>query len=174
MVIGAMDEQNIAEIIPNLLYLGSWKSARDWEVLSLFGITHVINLTEDKPNLFQDRDLSYCAFRIRDSEDEPIGNIFDRCISFICQAKREGGKVLVHCLGGVSRSATVCIAYLLFDDTDLSLEDASNRVKAKRPIVNPNPNFVRALQHYKEIIDNTLKDSSSSSSDSSDEDSDFL
>jgi protein-tyrosine phosphatase len=50
-------------------------------------------------------------------------------------------------LAGVSRSATVVVAYLM-TVTELSYSDALNAVKGARKIANPNFGFRRQLQNY--------------------------
>jgi atypical dual specificity phosphatase len=54
------------------------------------------------------------------------------------------GAVLVHCVAGVSRSASVVAAYLVAHH-GLSLADAMARVKRARPVAHPNAGFWRAL-----------------------------
>ncbi|CAG5124219.1 unnamed protein product, partial [Candidula unifasciata] len=60
---------------------------------------------------------------------------------------RKGGKTLVHCLAGVSRSATICIAYLV-KYQHMTLEEAYKHVKKRRPVIHPNPGFWRQLIDY--------------------------
>ncbi|KAF5275669.1 hypothetical protein FQA39_LY06781 [Lamprigera yunnana] len=60
------------------------------------------------------------------------------------------GVVLVHCYYGVSRSATVVIAYVMHKYS-LSYNDAFQKVKSKRAIVYPNQGFVSQLKLYKEM-----------------------
>ena len=49
-------------------------------------------------------------------DDVPSANLapyFDRTADKINDVVRRGGKVLVHCMAGISRSSTLCIAYLM-------------------------------------------------------------
>ena len=55
-----------------------------------------------------------------------------------------GGGVLVHCIAGVSRSATIVIAHLVAA-RGMSLLDAAGLVKAKRKVVLPNRGFFAEL-----------------------------
>lgn len=57
---------------------------------------------------------------------------------------RSKGKVLVHCVAGVSRSATLTIAYIM-QRSELSMMEAFKLVKRKRHIVAPNFNFMGQL-----------------------------
>ena len=61
--------------------------------------------------------------------------------------KQRGGKVLVHCRGGISRSATVCLAYLMYSRA-LRLDDAFDYVRARRRVISPNANFMMQLAQF--------------------------
>ncbi len=50
-------------------------------------------------------------------------------------------------LAGASRSATICIAYVMVV-TDLSFIDAMNSVKGAREIVEPNESFKSQLESF--------------------------
>jgi dual specificity phosphatase 12 len=52
----------------------------------------------------------------------------------------KGGKVLVHCFAGVSRSATIIIAYMM-QEHGMNYHSAFKFVKSKRPFINPNEGF---------------------------------
>jgi protein-tyrosine phosphatase len=76
-----------------------------------------------------------------------IGSYFQDCIQFIDQAIAARGAVLVHCLAGISRSATVVIAYMMASQR-LTLLKATVHVKARRHWANPNPGFVSQLRRF--------------------------
>lgn len=63
---------------------------------------------------------------------------------------QDGGAVLVHCVAGVSRSATICLAYLT-KYYCRSLRDAYHLMYSKRPMVRPNLGFWRQLIHYEQV-----------------------
>jgi protein-tyrosine phosphatase len=57
------------------------------------------------------------------------------------------GKILVHCLAGVSRSATIVIAYLM-KTQNLPFEQAYEVVRQKREFANPNQGFRKQLEEF--------------------------
>ena len=63
------------------------------------------------------------------------------------EGRRNGNGVLVHCQAGISRSATVVIAFLMKHE-GLTLNDAYKLVKEKRPVISPNINFMGCLVKF--------------------------
>jgi len=76
-----------------------------------------------------------------------IISYFDECFSFIDSALNAGGRVLVHCMAGVSRAASIVIGYLM-KVKNMDFETAFNHVKAQRPCIRPNDGFMHQLQIY--------------------------
>lgn len=66
---------------------------------------------------------------------------------FMDEARKNNGKVYVHCVQGVSRSATICLAYLIYNQR-MNYQEGFNYLKEKRPIVNPNMTFIAQLICY--------------------------
>jgi len=56
-------------------------------------------------------------------------------------------RVLVHCQAGISRSATLVIAYLI-KHQKMNLKDAYLHVKSKRPQIGPNKGFIQQLMDF--------------------------
>lgn len=68
---------------------------------------------------------------------------------------QKGGCTLVHCVAGISRSATVCIAYLM-KHWCWELQRAFDFLKAKRSCVAPNLSFMGQLLAFeKQLNPNT-------------------
>ncbi|CAK9436259.1 uncharacterized protein LODBEIA_P08170 [Lodderomyces beijingensis] len=85
--------------------------------------------------------------------DEVTTNLiqhFDECCDFIDKATENGGKVLVHCAQGVSRSVTVIMAYLM-KKHKLMWMQALHAVRRKEPAVMPNRGFLEQLSLYADM-----------------------
>jgi len=130
------------------LYLGNEHNSATMEHLESKSITHIINITEEIPNTFEGHwKFQYLRIEFPDNEKGYIPNVIDEAFQFIDNAKNNNGKVLVHCRLGVSRSASLVIAYLLRTLTDKTLKEIYSDVLIKRPIVKPNPSFIKQLMH---------------------------
>ena len=66
--------------------------------------------------------------------------------------KQSGGKVLVHCEAGISRSPTICMAYIMRTQR-LQLDEAFDVIKRCRALVSPNFSFMgQLLQFESEVL----------------------
>ena len=57
--------------------------------------------------------LQTLRVQVDDVPSASLSPYFDKVADKIQQVTSRGGKVLVHCMAGVSRSSTLCIAYLM-------------------------------------------------------------
>ncbi|KAK6178100.1 hypothetical protein SNE40_012929 [Patella caerulea] len=137
------------ELLP-YLYLGdaSHSSMKD-ELLDL-GITAILNVSTSCANHFP-HDFRYKIIPVEDTASADLYFWFKDAIQFIEQDREKGGKILVHCKGGVSRSATICLAYLMFTRC-VGLEDAFDYIKSRRESISPNANFMMQLYNYEKIV----------------------
>ncbi|KAK3580491.1 hypothetical protein CHS0354_001092 [Potamilus streckersoni] len=127
------------------LFLSSAGAVKSDRIRNL-GITNVINCTLEIPNL-QLSGVECIQIHVEDAPHARLGIYFDRCADKIHQVSQKGGRTLVHCMAGVSRSASLCIAYMMKYQR-LTLKQAYEHVKKRRPVIRPNTGFWRQLIEF--------------------------
>ncbi len=103
----------ISEIVENFIYLGSDFIAQDKDTLKKTGITHIINCSGDWSKNYYEGEFEYKRYHLKDHPIENIECVFYDAIEFIERCQAENGKVYVHCVQGISRSATIIMSYLI-------------------------------------------------------------
>lgn len=137
--------------IADHIYLGSDAVAKNREVLRQNGITHVLNCVGFVCPEYFKVDLVYKTLWLQDSPSEDITSILYDVFDYFEDVRQQGGRVLVHCCQGVSRSTSLVIAYLMWREGQ-SFEDAFQYVKAARGVTNPNMGFAcQLLQCQKRV-----------------------
>ncbi|KAK6293589.1 hypothetical protein J4Q44_G00359150 [Coregonus suidteri] len=126
------------EVWPNL-YIGNVAIAQNRGALKKLGITHILNAAHFKQGSIGDQDYYgnacvYCGFPTEDSSHFDLSQYFKPAADFIHNAlKTKDGKVLVHCIMGISRSATLVLAFLMMH-CRLPLRTALKHVTQRRAI----------------------------------------
>mmetsp|Transcript_32406 Transcript_32406/g.100233 ORF Transcript_32406/g.100233 Transcript_32406/m.100233 type:complete len:246 (-) Transcript_32406:151-888(-) len=147
----------VAEILPGHLYLGEHRAfkmeAVRTHLVEAHGVRRVIRCIppshgradhEYAVGMCEHLGLQLIVIDVEDDEDSSIAAHFGAAHAAIDAAKAAGEAVLVHCQAGVSRSASIVIAYVM-KSLGMSLEDAFAYVKARRKIVSPNRAFMEEL-----------------------------
>lgn len=133
--------QSADEILPGL-WIGGQDAARDADFLRRFGITAVLNATQDIPNYFicarQPPEIEYMRIPVNDSLQEgdiqKMTRYMPHAASFIYKNRDLGGaNVLVHCAAGMQRSASIVALYLHYYN-DLPLAQAMELVVRQRRV----------------------------------------
>ncbi|TPX67802.1 hypothetical protein CcCBS67573_g07388 [Chytriomyces confervae] len=148
-------QQDPAEILPGQLFLSSIVPASDLAQLQQLKITHILNVTGmhhadgermRHPNRFP-ADFTYHNIVIADEMDTRIIEQFDEALEFISSALQQGGRVLVHCEAGISRSSTIVIAFLMRSKS-MTVRDALTLVQSRKNNIGPNKSFYSQLLQY--------------------------
>ncbi|XP_038974114.1 dual specificity protein phosphatase PHS1-like isoform X1 [Phoenix dactylifera] len=133
--------------ITEYLFIGGALAARSMYTLQHLGVTHILCLCTNEigqsDSQYPDH-FEYRNFSISDNDDEDISHIFEDASDFIDYVEHLGGKVLVHCFEGRSRSATVVLAYLMLRKK-LTLLEAWNKLKKVHRRAQPNDGFAKTL-----------------------------
>jgi len=122
------------------LCISNYLGARNITELRANGIELVVSA--NSPPVERDPYIVYAEYALDDTPDQPV----------LCTAQKASNRmqfyknILVHCAAGVSRSATLLVAHMLFSDHTLSLKDALAQVRTVRAVANPNPGFMRQLE----------------------------
>lgn len=145
-----------AELTPILpfLYLGNEQDAQDLRLLQRLHIGYILNVTTHLP-LYHTGLFVYKRLPATDSNKQNLRQYFEEAFEFIEEAQQAGMGLLIHCQAGVSRSATIVIAYLM-KHTWMTMTDAYKYVKARRPIISPNLNFMGQLLEFEEDLNNGI------------------
>lgn len=108
--------ETCSEVVKDFLYVGGEQIANNRDVLKELCVSHVINCAGDVcVNRFP-HDFEYTTYYLKDSKTENIECIFYEVINALESVRQSGGRVLIHCVQGVSRSVSLCIAYLIFKE----------------------------------------------------------
>lgn len=137
--------QAACNMILEKFYIGSADTEHHKDLLQLKGITHILQVGFHLQPHHHDT-FKYLTLGLMDMDHEDLVKHFSQAFEFIDQGRAAGG-VLVHCVAGVSRSASLCIGYLMWKQRIPYLE-AQETLAAARPCINPNPGFVAQLREF--------------------------
>ncbi|NWV34886.1 DS13B phosphatase, partial [Grantiella picta] len=147
----AGSDNHVDQVWPNV-YLGDAWAARSKTTLQSLNITHILNAADGPYSIntgaryYADLQIEYYGVEAFDDPSFDLSVFFYDAADFISKAlNSSGGKVFVHCAMGVSRSATLVLAFLMIHE-NMTLVDALKTVSAHRNIC-PNPGFLSQLRN---------------------------
>ncbi len=138
-------ESEYIDKIDDKIYLGCQLGAKFTDYLSSLGVTHILRLN---PEIVKSiTKLEHKCLPINDRDEENIILLFKEAFEYIDSSE----KVYVHCMAGVSRSATIVIAYLMWKNK-WDYYKSYYFVRNRRSVVNPNNGFVKQLQKFELLL----------------------
>ncbi|WAR11398.1 DUS3-like protein [Mya arenaria] len=129
------------EVYPGI-FMGDMQLVRDKAHLKELGITHMVNCSQGKgpretdtdARFYRDAGIKFHGMKAVDSPTFNMMPFFKAAVDFIDKALKSDG---------VSRSATIVIAYLMLK-CNMNILEAVRAVRPKRKI-HPNDGFIRQL-----------------------------
>ena len=141
-----------ASELTDQLYLAACRAVTSKCLLDL-GITSIVNATLELPTVaYQKQETIQIA--VEDRVSSKLNIYFDLIADKIQQVHLGGGKILIYCRAGQSRSATLCIAYFM-KYHDMTYDEAFQYVRGRRPIIHPNVGFISQLREYEKRLKTT-------------------
>merc|ERR1712066_56860 len=137
------------------IIIGNGDTICNMNYLKGIGVTHVLNTAEHhvevNPAKYPCYGIKYYGFHVDDLPESNISRYFPTTTSFIDSAVSSGGLVVVNCVMGWSRSASVVAAYLIMKHK-MKATKALELIRQNRNI-RPNAGFLQQLAD----LENTLQ-----------------
>ncbi|XP_049942012.1 dual specificity protein phosphatase 14-like [Schistocerca serialis cubense] len=132
----------VSEVLPWLLVAAA-AAVRPERVRAL-AVTRVLSAAPELPDTPLPAGVAFQRVALLDAPSEDLAPHLDAAADAIEQVRASGGRTLVHCVAGVSRSAALCLAHLV-KHCGLPLRAAFAHLRARRPAARPSAAFFRQL-----------------------------
>ena len=157
--IDRFDPAGMDEILEGLYLGGDWAAKNKTKLLGA-DITHILTVAPIQPQ-FPELFEYYLHSIDDDGYSEDLLSNFPSLHAFIDDALDSGGKILVHCHAGASRSATVVVSYCMRERIfGPQLEPNLRYIVSRRPVVCPHLGFYHQLMRYQEQLSSPASASS--------------
>lgn len=127
------------------VFLSGARAVRPARIAEM-GLTCVVNATTELPNAPLEG-VRVVAVRVPDEPSADLASHLVDAADLIHEEVSRGGRVLVHCVAGVSRSPALVLAYLV-RHCGMALREAFLHVRAARPSARPNSGFFSQLIEF--------------------------
>jgi protein-tyrosine phosphatase len=129
------------------LFVGSLSAAESKPFIERNHISHILTVAKDLPVTIPP---THCHVKHKTVEchDHPMADILEvmpEALAFLQNAVESDGRILVHCASGISRSVTICAAFLM-TQFGMGGKAALESIASVRAHANPNLGFRRQLQ----------------------------
>ncbi|KAK7088766.1 serine/threonine/tyrosine-interacting-like protein 1 [Littorina saxatilis] len=139
------------EILQGFLYLGNWRQGNAAYIQKDLKIKAHVNVCVEAETFFKEPGPEHLHIQVQDSNDADLFSHFEKACSFIDGHSEENRAVLVFDNLGISRAATVVIAYIM-KHQKVPLEIAYRDVQRCLSTLRPNRAFIEQLSHWEEKL----------------------
>eukprot|EP00121_Abeoforma_whisleri_P001439 Awhi_evm3s1279 len=157
-------EQATAAITKSSTSIGSFQSAINEPFLKTNDISAVITVARDlgsffpifgsrMPEVSKNLKHGWLQLDLNDSLDQNLSDEFGKGIEWLDETLNKGGRVLIHCAQGKSRSTSLIIAFMILKRGE-SYNDTLKHIKEKRPMAEPNSYFEMQLKQMEKTKQN--------------------
>lgn len=151
---------NINEVVSGLFIGNKWST--DPNVLNQYNINCVLNVSTPEADVNRGRYKldSHVIMKIEDIPtplvskkmfSEVIPNAMRYLDTYLNPEAPSNKRVLVHCNAGISRSATVILAWLM-KTYGMTRDTSIQFLRSRRSIIHPNDGFMRVLKEWEDHL----------------------
>lgn len=140
-----------AEIIPGFLYLGNWRQGNAAYIQKDLKIKSHINCCVEAETFIPEPGPNLLHIQCEDRNEADIFSKIELACKYLDSQKSAGHSVLVFSNLGISRSATIIIAYIMHHK-QLSLAQAYEQVKHNSSTIRPNRGFIEQLSKWEKFL----------------------
>ncbi|CAJ0948909.1 unnamed protein product, partial [Mesorhabditis belari] len=140
----------IDQILPHL-WISDRNAASNKRVLEKYEIAEILTVCSDP--ISTKKQYEHIRYHHIALDDVPMQNILTRLeelLSILEEAICANRSILVHCEAGISRSATVCCAYVMRRNS-WSTKEALNHVRSSHSCY-PNEGFIEQLEIFEKLL----------------------
>jgi hypothetical protein len=131
------------------VFVGGQYGRRGKRTLQKWGVTGVINLRTEFDDAAHGLTLEHYLHLPTVDDEAPTIEHLNQGVEFIRQVIDGGGKVYIHCAGGIGRAPTQTAAYLIAQGK--TLDEALALIRRTRPYINIQPPQMEQLRHYEAL-----------------------
>lgn len=136
--------------ITDFLFIGSLRTAQEQRVYDELAISRVLTCGTGM-SITLGEGMDQLLLPLADTVDANLSGHLTKGIDYIVDARTKGEKVLVHCFAGLSRSASLCCAFLM-KDNNWTFAKSLEFVRLGRPNAHPNDGFVIQLKRFQKEL----------------------
>nr|XP_022343310.1 serine/threonine/tyrosine-interacting-like protein 1 [Crassostrea virginica] len=137
------------EIIPGVLYLGNWRQGNAPYIQKDLKVKGHVNCCVESETFFSDPGPHLLHIQVEDNNEADLYSKFQTACTFIDTHKEKNQVVLVFSNLGISRSATIVLAYLIYKNK-WSLQEAYIHLQKCCCTIRPNRGFIQQLSKWEE------------------------
>lgn len=134
-----------SQITPTI-YVGAQYQAKGKTLLEKAGITGDVNMRIEFDDAEHNLALAeYCHLPTIDDDAPSLAHL-NEGVAFIKRVVAKGGKVYIHCAGGIGRAPTMAAAY--FISQGMQVDEALALIRRVRPFINITPPQLEQLRRF--------------------------
>ncbi|MBP3962582.1 protein-tyrosine phosphatase family protein [Paenibacillus lignilyticus] len=138
-------EKNYHTLHDNMIFMGG---AADVEsMVKNEGVEVIVDLrAEATEYAYPEADVTWIQVPLEDNTEDLEEELFEEAINHVLEAYKSGKKVGFHCGGGKSRTGTVAAGILIALGESNTVNEAEQKAKSIRSIINIKPPQLAALK----------------------------